>query len=290
MFPEFDGFICPICLIQYRGVQANSHLSSAHIWPKALGGKLATVICKRCNNSIGTKYEAHLIESKKATSARRLGRKRERLIVKGETLMANVEAVFIDNSQDENANWKIIYDDTKCDSQSRENFHKIMSNQDGAVKLEFTHHHPKHKLSDIALLSCAFLSMFKHFGYEFVFTELGVSMSNAIWHGNIEKKILIQSLSLPQSNLLVPWIASDQSQGFGFAIPISQSAGINEYFILPPLGKQYHEFDCDTFSGGVEVIARFIENIDATKTTCPVWRQFYKKSMFKAPLPRFTNG
>lgn len=59
-------FICPLCM---KGFNSLNDLSDAHIFPKALGGRKATLACQRCNSNIGSKIEAFEVERAKLTDA-----------------------------------------------------------------------------------------------------------------------------------------------------------------------------------------------------------------------------
>jgi hypothetical protein len=57
--PNFNGlFRCPICLSDYLH---ESDLVNGHIIPKALGGKAKTIVCRKCDTTIGSKLEGPLI-------------------------------------------------------------------------------------------------------------------------------------------------------------------------------------------------------------------------------------
>ena len=48
-------FVCPLCH-QVFDWERETLLSIEHVIPKALGGKLLTLTCKKCNNDYGSKY------------------------------------------------------------------------------------------------------------------------------------------------------------------------------------------------------------------------------------------
>lgn len=59
-FPEqAGGFVCPICLQLFLDT---AMLSKAHLWPEALGGRVYTLACRKCNADIGTRIEKHEVE------------------------------------------------------------------------------------------------------------------------------------------------------------------------------------------------------------------------------------
>jgi hypothetical protein len=64
--PEFaDQVLCPLCMgsfsraaITDKGIDG---LSIEHVVPGALGGRLQTLTCRRCNNRDGSALDAHLV-------------------------------------------------------------------------------------------------------------------------------------------------------------------------------------------------------------------------------------
>ena len=59
--PELPGqFLCPLCLHGFPVECIEwGHLSLAHVVPDVLGGRLCTLLCKACNNTLGAGIEAH---------------------------------------------------------------------------------------------------------------------------------------------------------------------------------------------------------------------------------------
>lgn len=61
-----DVFVCPLCLKTFDSL---SELNKAHLWPEALGGRVYTLACRRCNADIGTRIEKHEVERVKYLNA-----------------------------------------------------------------------------------------------------------------------------------------------------------------------------------------------------------------------------
>ena len=62
-----DRFLCPICLTLFtRDALINDppKVSLAHIIPKSLKGRLYTLVCRRCDNWIGSEYDSQLAREK----------------------------------------------------------------------------------------------------------------------------------------------------------------------------------------------------------------------------------
>lgn len=68
-YPKSAGsFVCPLCLQTFETL---ANLNKAHLWPKALGGYIFTLACRKCNSAIGSHIEKH-----EAERVKRLQRKR----------------------------------------------------------------------------------------------------------------------------------------------------------------------------------------------------------------------
>ncbi|OFW32733.1 MAG: hypothetical protein A3J28_07880 [Acidobacteria bacterium RIFCSPLOWO2_12_FULL_60_22] len=89
--------LCPLCLTPFTKEAIDLEepdLTEEHIIPEKLGGTLVTLTCKRCNNTYGSKVEAHLVQmlrshdSLKGTSNRPL---RGRMEIGGMTVPADIE-------------------------------------------------------------------------------------------------------------------------------------------------------------------------------------------------------
>lgn len=51
-----DGFVCPLCVGVFDSL---ADLNRAHLWPEALGGRIFTLACRKCNSRIGSRIEKH---------------------------------------------------------------------------------------------------------------------------------------------------------------------------------------------------------------------------------------
>ena len=64
--PEYtDRFLCPICLNEFGRDELNL-LACAHVFPEKLEGELLTLSCAACDNKIGSEFNWHAVEEKKA--------------------------------------------------------------------------------------------------------------------------------------------------------------------------------------------------------------------------------
>lgn len=51
-----NGFVCPLCVQVF---DSSDRLSRAHLWPEALGGRIFTLACRKCNSEVGSAIEKH---------------------------------------------------------------------------------------------------------------------------------------------------------------------------------------------------------------------------------------
>ena len=57
------GFVCPVCLRFFaRTENLTKSVSIEHVVPYALGGRVTTLTCRRCNNTAGTQLDRHLVQ------------------------------------------------------------------------------------------------------------------------------------------------------------------------------------------------------------------------------------
>src|SRR5437868_1137324 len=58
-----EQFGCPLCLKAFpHSEPLGEVVSEEHVVPGALGGRITTLTCKRCNNEMGSKLESHLVQ------------------------------------------------------------------------------------------------------------------------------------------------------------------------------------------------------------------------------------
>lgn len=57
---------CPICLKLFNSID---ELSDAHVFPAALGGRLVTLACRKCNSQVGSDIESYEVERAKLIRA-----------------------------------------------------------------------------------------------------------------------------------------------------------------------------------------------------------------------------
>ncbi len=188
-----DVFWCPICLTPFGPCAIegdNPDVDLAHVISKKLGGKFCTLTCNQCNGGAGARLEAFLLKRFSAedamagvgtTPARILGnfgdvgvefgyapdRKSLSLYVKKEQssddAIKNLQALAGGFTKPVH-----IYFPSRPLS-TKLNPKKIPHPNDDHRFLLLPWHHDRPRRVEVAIYQSAFLAMFSHFGYEFVF-------------------------------------------------------------------------------------------------------------------------
>jgi hypothetical protein len=167
-------FLCPLCRSIFRREDCagqKPRLSLAHSIPQKLGGKSSdcTLACTACNNGIGTQLEAALVERWEADDfAEGIG-----------TMEARLSGVFGEVSVEyelsrEQKSMTFYGLPERSNPKHREALHRYLTemSNDPAAEVHFSvttayRHQPQ--LVQAALYHSAYLVMFAHFGYHFVF-------------------------------------------------------------------------------------------------------------------------
>jgi hypothetical protein len=159
-----DQFLCPICLTLFtRDALINNppELSLAHIIPKSLKGRLYTLVCRRCDNWIGSEYDSQLAREKHfrdwvqgATS------------ISGHLKYDNKEVPVECCLKGSTIEFRDI--PKKSPPNSWEQFLKTAVSDWSNFKLTFTVSTFNPSKVNISILYSAFLMMFYQLGYEYI--------------------------------------------------------------------------------------------------------------------------
>lgn len=166
-------FVCPICHNGFTREDCdgdNPHLSLAHLIPQELGGtdSCCTLACTECNNGVGTKLEAALVERWKADDfAAGMGTMRARL--SGSFGEVNVEYELSHQQRSMSFYGLPKRSNPKHSAALHQYLTEMSKERAGEVNFSVTpaYRHQPH-LVKAALYHSAYLVMFAHFGYYFV--------------------------------------------------------------------------------------------------------------------------
>lgn len=187
LLPNFNrGFVCPICLKLFdRKANLADELAIEHIVPKALGGKLTTLTCRRCNNNAGAKLESHLVQRVQ------IGGGKKPILASVDFCGAHFRGeVHLPKSAAEAL--KIYGVRKQSHFREIEKFSKLLSNEewDGQqlnLNLELQY---VQAFAFAALLRSAYLLMFRLFGYRYVFDKSASVIRNTIAEPLVETSAL----------------------------------------------------------------------------------------------------
>lgn len=158
-FPE-ECMLCPLCWT----MKPLSDMSLEHIVPGSVGGKSVTLTCKACNNSHGHLYDSHLAGYQTTTDQLSgHGVLRSKLCIQGSEATANVAW---GNGY---TNIEILeeFSNPKHVEGMRKNAESCHIDEI-AIHMKFGFAADRFK---IGLLRCAYLALFKCFGYEYAKTS-----------------------------------------------------------------------------------------------------------------------
>lgn len=236
-----DIFVCPVCLKPFTRSALRSDppaLSLAHVIPEALGGRLVTLACAKCDNRIGSAYDSQAaLEQELYRWQRGDAPIRGRLKHEGLDVAVEIER--------DGVNWHF----RELSGQSKpKSFEQLM---DVAAanwsKFEFsatirTHSPPGRNVS---LLYSAFLMMFRTYGYEYALCS-NVDHLREILSGrggghNLERRIIpaqkTSSQEPPRAPSIGVLIEPKELRCFLVALPSPAKDASVRYIMLPGFGE-----------------------------------------------------
>jgi hypothetical protein len=157
-------FGCPICRSCWKEAAVEPDtlgVTIAHVYPEACGGRLKTLVCKRCNERIGSRYEHHVAQTYKlydALSGHGTGKFPAR--VKFASGTAGVEV----SRRGNHFHLETIEEQTNDADRDR-----IIEEIDrtGKIKFTLTGRAPESGRATVAMIHAAFLALFRQYGYEY---------------------------------------------------------------------------------------------------------------------------
>jgi len=270
-------FHCPICGRGFpREASEWRHISKAHIWPEALGGKDWTVLCTLCNNEMGARIDSDFIyivrNNYDFLSPDGVGAKqRFKLVNDDYSVLARI--------------WKT--DEVKgfrfevIPGKQHPKIESAIMNLPSGGSLSITPEPSRiHRTSvDVGLASVAFLTLYKHFGYQFTFTPLGEALRMSIWYYDFP--IALPTYFLDFSDLICPlvpflWRSKSGEIGFGINIPdIRPDDSGRRTLLLPPLYSRDIESRIEPSHISVIPINSEAFELDNVGNFNALWRQLY---------------
>jgi len=143
-------------------------ISTEHVIPEELGGRIITLTCKKCNNTHGTTLDSHLIQMIRSNNALAgVGCRtiRSRMHLGGRPRSMDLSM----NAATNTLEIKMRRGHPADPSHDRQFFRDNPGTQDNpiTIRLQGTYGYIPCR-ADLALLRIGYLAMFKNFGYEYI--------------------------------------------------------------------------------------------------------------------------
>lgn len=166
--PALTGqFRCPLCLTLFKpipGQLLRDILAPEHVVPDALGGRITTLSCRRCNNTTGSNLEKHLIQRARIDN--------RQVPIKARIQIGDAEhgaEIMIPEDPRAPGSAIVITGVEKwSDARQVEKAKQAMGSQPPPTIRFHANFGYVHRRSEVALLRAAHLMMFRTFGYEYL--------------------------------------------------------------------------------------------------------------------------
>lgn len=238
-----ETLLCPLC---WQGTKYGD-LSLEHIVPSEVGGNRVVLTCTQCNNSHGSLYDAHLAQFQKSMDGfSGHGTIPAKLEVLGKTVTANVawgdgfKHINIVGKASNPAEVQAMQEDA-----SAGRFDELH------LRLNFGYIKPRFQTG---LLRCAYLALFKCFGYEYARADVVQVLRRRICNMDIEQPRL-GSLIGELRKETIPY--TDPY----FIVPGNVS-GIQFYLVVIRLKKETETFHFVCMPVPVQQCGEFFEKME----------------------------
>lgn len=236
-----DKFLCPICLTLFtRDALINNppELSLAHIIPKSLKGRLYTLVCRRCDNWIGSEYDSQLAREKHFRDW-----EQGATGISGHLRYDNKGVAVECYLKGSTVEFRDI--PKKSPPSSWEQFLKAAVSDWSNFKFTFTVSAFNPSKLNISILYSAFLMMFYQLGYEYVLSPNAHRVRQFIqgsgFPGNMHKAILLlskDSQDLPHISPSVSILVEPQNvRSFIVVLPPPRKEDGARCVLLPGFGE-----------------------------------------------------
>ncbi|QDS98684.1 HNH endonuclease [Adhaeretor mobilis] len=252
-----DSLICPLCWQETRF----DDLSLEHIMPGSVGGKRCILTCTQCNNEHGSSFDSHLAQFQKLRDGfKGHGTIPAKLKVLGKEVVANVEwgdgykNINIVGKASNPAEVSAMQDDAKAGNV-------------GELNLTLLYGYNKNNFQT-GLLRCAYLAVFKCFGYEYANHEVVQVIRRRICDSTLEHPRLesligeLRDGSLPYRDSYVIVPGNVNGVEFFLVILLLRKETVTNQFVYMPVPVAR----CDEFC---DMMERSSKDNDGKKLTIP---------------------
>ena len=230
-------FVCPLCLCAFAHQHDHDNpVSVEHIIPSAIGGKLTTLTCRRCNNKDGSMVESHLVKQVQLETGKRQAI--ASLDFKETTLRGELRLAGPDDNVLE---YRIVrkMSDTRREEEVRQYLAEGQRHaREINLKVDFDY---RPALAHVALLRSAYLFVFWRLGYGYVFDSSASAIREQLneptrrtpaLHGICKHEIV----DLPAEILFAAVIGPpDVHSSLAVFLRTDEGSGAFRQVLLPPL-------------------------------------------------------
>ena len=183
-----DVIWCPLCLNPYgRSSLETKELTEEHIIPEALGGKIITFTCKKCNNDDGGQIDSHFVQKVKVDEALQgyhesIG---SDVYISGHRVLAQVEL-----PNGEGRQGRIFVKKKGSNPAEIEASHQAFL-QGAVEKIQLNMHlRYNQNLARLSVVRSAYLAMFSRFGYRYILNDLVEHIRQLIHKRDLSNELL----------------------------------------------------------------------------------------------------
>ncbi len=240
--PQYEHtFVCPLCLRPFGKSELDAgELTIEHIIPAALGGKLTTITCKACNSMAGHSLDAHLVQRLK-TEDILAGKDNTALNVRIKVGKGEFGAdAYLD--PEHNPNIRLVANSSISDPTLFKLAIQELESSQGQVQFSMSGNFGYRELSSrVAVLRCAYLLMFRTFGYGYILYGTLDKVRAQIFDPTIETDVLRGLFWLEDvSATNAVAVLREPSEYRCFLAILDLSTKVNRYLavVLPGLDKE----------------------------------------------------
>lgn len=236
--PGKQGLVaCPVCLLEFDSSALATRpcpLSLGHVYPQARGGKLTTLECTRCNNTLGSKADSFSLARDDWHQYLRKGGTQRAVFGVGE-LKFNAEITKTDKG------FEVLYlHDRNPPGLER----KVKEAAASATDLSMSYRIPTKQRAACGDWHVAHLSLFNRFGYEYALSYSGRQIAG--WLRNLSvpehahKWNIYASEEFSTLRYVCLVVVDDLTRCFGVCFPGDQ-AGRHRAILAPGFTKDAFE-------------------------------------------------
>ncbi len=181
---DYHVYLCPICLtnclaVDRSGYYESSEFTEDHFPPDCVDGRLTVLVCKNCNNTAGGKFENSLVQKMEQVS---FDKKVPNSILRTKVVFDDVKGwrhgqLNVSDSMELFLQLKITKNESLPELSREQN---DTNNHGKGWKANVSPQPFSHEKLTKALLKTAYLYSFYNWGYDFIFSQSGELVRNAL--------------------------------------------------------------------------------------------------------------